>query len=86
MKYSEYIQYDGIGLAQLVQSRQIQAHELLEIAIQRYVQFNHKINAVRVKRNTHFTVQNGLADLQGVLTRSSYRQDQRFVQELLGDS
>ena len=46
MKYSEYIQYDGIGLAQLVQSRQIQAHELLEIAIQRAEQVNPKINAI----------------------------------------
>ncbi|MCX5467412.1 amidase [Acinetobacter nematophilus] len=46
MKYSEYIQYDGIGLAQLVQSKQIQAHELLEIAIQRAEQVNPKINAI----------------------------------------
>jgi amidase len=46
MKYSEYIQYDGIGLAQLVQNKQIQAHELLEIAIQRAELTNPKINAI----------------------------------------
>ena len=46
MKFSEYIQYDGIGLAQLVQNKEIQAHELLEIAIQRAEQVNPKINAI----------------------------------------
>lgn len=46
MKFSEYIQYDGIGLAQLVQNKEVQAHELLEIAIQRAEQVNPKINAI----------------------------------------
>ena len=46
MKFSEYIQYDGIGLAQLVQNKEIQAHELLEIAIQRAELTHPQINAI----------------------------------------
>ena len=32
MKYAEYIQYDGLGLANLIHTKQVQAHELLDIA------------------------------------------------------
>ncbi|KAF1018805.1 MAG: 6-aminohexanoate-cyclic-dimer hydrolase [Acinetobacter bereziniae] len=46
MKFSEYVQYDGIGLAQLVQNKEIQAHELLEIAIQRAEHTHPQINAI----------------------------------------
>lgn len=46
MKFSEYIQYDGIGLANLVKNKEIQSHELLELAIQRAEQVNPKINAI----------------------------------------
>ncbi|MEK7741081.1 MAG: amidase family protein, partial [Pseudomonadota bacterium] len=53
MKFSEYIQYDGIGLAQLVQNKEVQAHELLEIAIQRAEQVNPKINAIVIPIYEH---------------------------------
>ena len=46
MKFEEYIQYDALGLAELVQSKQIQASELLEIAINRAEKVNPKINAI----------------------------------------
>ena len=46
MKFEEYIQYDALGLAELVQSKQIQASELLEIAITRAEKVNPKINAI----------------------------------------
>ncbi|WP_111859156.1 amidase [Acinetobacter sp. CFCC 10889] len=46
MKYSEYIQYDGLGLAQLVQSKQVTASELLDTAWQRYELVNPKLNAI----------------------------------------
>ncbi len=35
MKFSEYSQYDGLGLAELVKSKQVSANELLNIAIAR---------------------------------------------------
>ena len=53
MKFSEYIQYDGIGLAQLVKNKEVQAHELLEIAIQRAEQVNPKINAIVIPIYEH---------------------------------
>lgn len=46
MKFSEYVQYDGLGLAQLVKTKQVQASELLDIALQRTQQVNPKLNAV----------------------------------------
>lgn len=49
MKFSEYIQYDGLGLAQLVQQKQVQAHELLELAIARSEAVNPKLNAITIK-------------------------------------
>ncbi|AOA58623.1 amidase [Acinetobacter larvae] len=46
MKINEYLQYDAMGLAQLIQQKQITAPELLEVAIARYQQVNPKLNAV----------------------------------------
>ncbi|TCM64479.1 amidase [Acinetobacter calcoaceticus] len=46
MNYSEYSQYDGIGLSNLVQKKHIQAHELLEIAIRRSEEVNPQLNAI----------------------------------------
>lgn len=46
MKYAEYIQYDGLGLAKLVQTQQVTATELLELAWQRTQQVNPKLNAI----------------------------------------
>ncbi len=48
MKFSEYVQYDGLGLAQLVHQKQIQAHELLELAIARSEAVNPKLNAITI--------------------------------------
>lgn len=46
MTFSEYRQYDALGLAQLVQDGQVTAVELLEIAIARAEQINPSINAI----------------------------------------
>jgi amidase len=35
MKFSEYVEFDGLGLAQLVHSKQVSAQELLQIALKR---------------------------------------------------
>ena len=48
MNYNEYIQYDGLGLAQLVQQKHIQAHELLELAINRSQVVNPQLNAITI--------------------------------------
>lgn len=48
MNYTEYIQYDGLGLAQLIQQKQVQAQELLELAIQRSQVVNPKLNAITI--------------------------------------
>ncbi|KXZ73999.1 6-aminohexanoate-cyclic-dimer hydrolase [Acinetobacter venetianus] len=46
MKFSEYIQYDGLGLAQLIKQKQVHPSELLEIALERTALVNPKLNAV----------------------------------------
>lgn len=53
MKFNEYIQYDGIGLANLVKNKEIQSHELLEVAIGRAEQVNPKINAIVIPIYEH---------------------------------
>ena len=44
MKFSEYIQYDGLGLAQLVKNKEVHASELLRIALERTDKTNSKLN------------------------------------------
>lgn len=44
--FSEYIQYDGLGLAELVRAKEVTPAELLEAAINRIEASNPKINAV----------------------------------------
>lgn len=44
----EYLQYDGLGLAQLVKTRQVSAAELLETAISRAEQVDPKLNAITI--------------------------------------
>lgn len=46
MKIQEYMQYDGLGLAHLVKNKQVQASELLELAIQRVEIANPELNAI----------------------------------------
>lgn len=46
MKFEEYRQYDATALAALVKSGEVQASELLEIAIARAAEVNPKINAL----------------------------------------
>lgn len=46
MKFSEYRQYDGLGLAQLIASKQIHAAELLEVALEQTQQVNPQLNAI----------------------------------------
>ncbi len=47
--FSEYLQYDGLGLADLVRRREVKPEELLEAAISRIEAVNPKINAVVTK-------------------------------------
>src|SRR5882757_3476562 len=49
MTIKEYGSYDGLGLADLVRTRQVSAHELLDEAIARTEKINPQINAVVVK-------------------------------------
>lgn len=44
--FKEYTQYDGLGLAELVRSKQVQPRELVETAIQRIEALNPRLNAV----------------------------------------
>lgn len=44
--FKEYDRYDALGLAELVQSRQVKPEELLEEALSRTARLNPKINAV----------------------------------------
>ena len=46
MKFEDYVRHDGLGLAELVRTRQVTAAELLETAIQRAEQVNPKLNAI----------------------------------------
>ena len=38
--FAEYVEYDGLGLAQLIQARQVSAAEVLEAAIARIERLN----------------------------------------------
>jgi Asp-tRNA(Asn)/Glu-tRNA(Gln) amidotransferase A subunit family amidase len=49
MKFSEYCQYDAIGLAELIQSKQITPQELLNDVISFTESINPKINAINNK-------------------------------------
>ncbi|MPW42986.1 amidase [Acinetobacter guerrae] len=53
MKLDEYIDYDGLGLAQLVQKKEIQAIELLDLALKRSEQANPKLNAIIIPMHEH---------------------------------
>ncbi len=46
MKLSEYCQYDGLGLAELVQKKEVTAQELVDSALQAISRVNPSINAV----------------------------------------
>ena len=46
MKFSEYRNYDATGLAELIQSGQVHADELLDVAIARAAEVNPHINAL----------------------------------------
>lgn len=53
MKFSEYIQYDGIGLADLIRRKEITPHELLETTIRTIEELNPSLNAVVNKMYDH---------------------------------
>ncbi len=46
MTFDEYRQYDALGLATLIQKKEIQASELLELAIQRQEAVHPQVNAI----------------------------------------
>ena len=46
MEYSEYRNFDGIGLANLVKNKEVSPLELMEVAIKRANEVNPKINAI----------------------------------------
>jgi amidase len=49
MKFSEYKQYDGLGLANLVARKEVTAAELLQVAIERTEKTHKKLNAVIIR-------------------------------------
>ncbi|MDE2421578.1 MAG: amidase [Gammaproteobacteria bacterium] len=49
MKFSEYVQYDGLGLAHLIARREVSAAELLRVAIDRTEKTHKKLNAVIIR-------------------------------------
>jgi amidase len=49
MKFSEYIQYDGLGLAELIKRKEVTATELLRIALERTDATHKKLNAVIIR-------------------------------------
>ncbi len=64
MGFSEYGNYDGMGLADLVRKRQVSARELLDEAIARTTKVDPQINAVVVKHYDYAKrqIDNGLPD------------------------
>ncbi|KJV44487.1 amidase [Acinetobacter indicus] len=52
MKLQEYLKYDGLGLAELVAKKEIQASELLELAVQRAEQ-SKSLNAIIIPMDEH---------------------------------
>ncbi|KPF96825.1 6-aminohexanoate hydrolase [Rhodopseudomonas sp. AAP120] len=53
MAFKEYGNYDGVGLAELVRSKQVTPGELLDEAIARTDALNPKLNAVVVRHDEH---------------------------------
>ncbi|MGH6897410.1 MAG: amidase family protein, partial [Geminicoccaceae bacterium] len=47
--FAEYVEYDGLGLAELIRSRQVSTEEVLEAAIGRIEKLNPSLNAVVTK-------------------------------------
>lgn len=64
MAFKEYGSYDGLGLAELVRKRQVNAGELLDEAIARTTRVDPQINAVVVKHYDYAErqIDNGLPD------------------------
>jgi amidase len=64
MAFKEYGSYDGIGLADLVRTKQVSANELLDEAIVRTARVDPQINAVVVKHydDAKRQIDKGLAD------------------------
>ncbi len=53
MKISEYLTYDGLGLAELVKNKEVTALELLETAVEHIENINGALNAVVTKQYDH---------------------------------
>ena len=44
--FGEYLDYDAVGLAELVRTKQVHPRELVEAAIERIERYNPQLNAV----------------------------------------
>ena len=53
MKLAEYLQYDALGLAELVAKKDVQASELLQLALTRAEQTNPQLNAIIIPMYAH---------------------------------
>ena len=53
MKFEEYLQYDGLGLAELVAKKQVHSSELLSIALERSAAVNPLLNAIIIPMHEH---------------------------------
>lgn len=64
MKIPEYRKYDGLGLAELIQTKQVSPAELMATAVAAIEQDNPRLNAVNVKDFTRAAAQITAADPQ----------------------
>ena len=53
MKFEEYLQYDGLGLADLVANKQVHSSELLSAALERSSIANPELNAIIIPMHEH---------------------------------
>lgn len=53
MNFSEYLRYDGLGLAELVAQKQVHPTELLQLAMERSQQSNPSLNAIIIPMHDH---------------------------------
>ncbi len=63
-EFPEYDSYDGLGLADLVSSKEVKAEELLETAIRRIEKVNPRLNAIVTEMydEARQSVSSGLSD------------------------
>jgi len=65
LRFDEYVERDGVALAELVKRREVTPGELLEIAVARMEEVDGRLNAVVVEHIEHAEARAAAADLSG---------------------